>query len=176
MIIIPMRIQFMLSIITMIMLILFINLNDLTFYNLLLNSDLISTILILLRLWILILIKLRQFRRKFVKSLFFIFIVLNLRLIFSFRSTSVLIFYFFFEWSFFSEAPTLPNSTNDSVIDAPWWVDLGKTQEKFSKNFHPFLSAIMLYLRRRSFINTRLWLVSFATHLIQKQNSSFQKH
>jgi len=94
-----MRIQFMLSIITMIMLILFINLNDLTFYNLLLNSDLISTILILLRLWILILIKLRQFRRKFVKSLFFIFIVLNLRLIFSFRSTSVLIFYFFFEWS-----------------------------------------------------------------------------
>ena len=44
---------------------------------------------------------------------------------------------FFFEWDWTSEAPTLPNQTNESSIDAPWWVDPGKTQEKYSKSFLP---------------------------------------
>ena len=30
----------------------------------------------------------------------------------------------------------------------------------------------MLFLRRLNFINTGLWLVNFATHLIQNQNTS----
>ena len=75
------------------------NLNNLTSYRLFLHTDLISVSLIILRFWILVFIKLRQFSSKFIKSLFFIFVILNLRLIFSFRSTRILLFYFFFEWS-----------------------------------------------------------------------------
>ena len=44
---------------------------------------------------------------------------------------------FYFEENFSSEAPTLQNFTNNSSIDASWWADLCKTQEKFSKNFPP---------------------------------------
>ena len=76
-----------------------INLNNLTLYSLFLHADLISVSLIILRFWILVFIKLRQFNSKFIKSLFFIFVILNLRLIFSFRSRRILLFYFFFEWS-----------------------------------------------------------------------------
>ena len=75
------------------------NLNNLTSYRIFLHTDLISVSLIILRFWILVFIKLRQFSSKFIKSLFFIFVILNLRLIFSFRSTRILLFYFFFEWS-----------------------------------------------------------------------------
>jgi len=76
-----------------------VNLNNLTSYRIFLHTDLISVSLIILRFWILVFIKLRQFSSKFIKSLFFIFVILNLRLIFSFRSTRILLFYFFFEWS-----------------------------------------------------------------------------
>ena len=55
--------------------------------------------MILLSLYILILIKLRQFSSNYYKSLFFIFLILNLRLIFSFSTNNIIIFYFFFEWS-----------------------------------------------------------------------------
>ena len=55
--------------------------------------------MILLSLYILILIKLRQFSSNYYKSLFFIFLILNLRLIFSFLTNNIIIFYFFFEWS-----------------------------------------------------------------------------
>ena len=44
---------------------------------------------------------------------------------------------FNFEGNFSSEVPTLQNFPNSSSIDGSWWVDLGKTQEKISKNFPP---------------------------------------
>ena len=94
-----MCIQICISIIIILILIMIINTNNLSLYNLFINSDLISIRLIILRLWVLMLIKLRQFNVKFIKSLFFMFIMLNLRLIFSFRSNNILYFYFFFEWS-----------------------------------------------------------------------------
>ena len=94
-----MCIQISISIIVILILIMIINTNNLSLYNLFINSDLISIRLIILRLWVLMLIKLRQFNVKFIKSLFFMFIMLNLRLIFSFRSNNILYFYFFFEWS-----------------------------------------------------------------------------
>ena len=99
MLIMPIRIQFICRLVILIMFICLINLNNLTLYNIFLHTDLISIRLIILRFWILILMKLRQFNNNFIKSLFFIFIILNLRLIFSFRSTRILLFYFFFEWS-----------------------------------------------------------------------------
>ena len=71
-----------------------------------------------------------------------------------------------------SEAPTLPDYTNDSSIVSPWWEDLGKTQEKFSKKFFAFLSASMLVLRRLRLPDTGRWLVSFAPPFIQNKNSS----
>jgi len=55
--------------------------------------------MILLRIYILILIKLSQFLSNYFNSLFFIFLILNLRLIFSFSTNNIIIFYFFFEWS-----------------------------------------------------------------------------
>ena len=55
--------------------------------------------IILLRFYILILIKLRQFISHFFKNLFFIFLILNLRLMFSFSTNNIIMFYFFFEWS-----------------------------------------------------------------------------
>ena len=63
------------------------------------NIDLISISIIFLRFFILILIKLSQFNSKFLKNLFFIFLILNIRLIFSFSTNNIIIFYFFFEWS-----------------------------------------------------------------------------
>jgi len=55
--------------------------------------------MILLRIYILILIKLSQFLSNYFNSLFFIFLILNLRLIFSFSTNNIIIFYFYFEWS-----------------------------------------------------------------------------
>ena len=75
-----------------------------------------------------------------------------------------------------SEAPTLSDYTNDSSIDWPWSVDLGETQEKFSKKFLRFLSMIMLFLRRLRLSDTGRWLVSIATPFIQNKNSSKKNH
>ena len=55
--------------------------------------------MIFLRIYILILIKLSQFLSNYFNSLFFIFLILNLRLIFSFSTNNIIIFYFYFEWS-----------------------------------------------------------------------------
>ena len=92
----PIRIQIVCRFIIIIIMIVRVNFNNLGIYNLFLHSDLISVRLIILRLWILILMKLRQFNNKFIKSLFFMFIILNLSLIFSFRANRILFFYFFF--------------------------------------------------------------------------------
>lgn len=97
MLLIPIRIQIICRFFIIIIITIIINLNNLRTYNLFLHSDLISIRLIILRLWILILIKLRQFNNKFIKSLFFIFVILNLSLMFSFRANRILLFYFFFE-------------------------------------------------------------------------------
>merc|ERR1712140_55033 len=97
MLLIPIRIQIICRFFIIIIITIIINLNNLRTYNLFLYSDLISIRLIILRLWILILIKLRQFNNKFIKSLFFIFVILNLSLMFSFRANRILLFYFFFE-------------------------------------------------------------------------------
>ena len=80
-------------------LILILDINNTLYYIQFLNRDLISLRMILLSLYILILIKLRQFSSNYYKSLFFIFLILNLRLIFSFSTNNIIIFYFFFEWS-----------------------------------------------------------------------------
>ena len=42
---------------------------------------------------------LSQFSSNFLKNLFFIFIMLNLSLVFTFSTNSIILFYFFFEWS-----------------------------------------------------------------------------
>lgn len=64
-----------------------------------LNYDIVSIRLIIITLWITILIKFRQFNSFIINSLFSLFLILNLRLVCSFSSNRVLIFYFFFEWS-----------------------------------------------------------------------------
>lgn len=53
----------------------------------------------MLTFWITILMKFRQFSAPLLSSLFSLFIFLNLRLVFSFLSNSIIMFYFFFEWS-----------------------------------------------------------------------------
>merc|ERR1712105_55391 len=63
------------------------------------NLDLISISIILLSFYIIVLIMLSQFSSNFLKNLFFIFIMLNLSLVFTFSTNSIILFYFFFEWS-----------------------------------------------------------------------------
>ena len=87
------------SITIILIIILILNINNIIYYIDRFNIDLISLRIILLRFYILILIKLRQFISYFFKSLFFIFLMLNLRLIFSFSTNNIIMFYFFFEWS-----------------------------------------------------------------------------
>ena len=81
------------------MIILVLNINNIIYYIDIFNMDLISIRIIFLRFYILILIKLSQFISNYFKGLFFIFLILNLRLIFSFSTNNIVIFYFFFEWS-----------------------------------------------------------------------------
>ena len=95
----PTRITRLSCILVILILILILDINNTLYYIQFLNRDLISLRMILLSLYILILIKLRQFSSNYYKSLFFIFLILNLRLIFSFSTNNIIIFYFFFEWS-----------------------------------------------------------------------------
>ena len=76
-----------------------ININNMLSFILLFNIDLISIRIILLRLYIIVLIMLSQFSSNFLKNLFFLFIILNVSLIYSFSTRNIIIFYFFFEWS-----------------------------------------------------------------------------
>jgi len=55
--------------------------------------------MILLSFYIIVLIMLSQFSSNFLKNLFFIFIMLNLSLVFTFSTNRIILFYFFFEWS-----------------------------------------------------------------------------
>ena len=93
----PTRITRLSCILVILILILILDINNTLYYIQFLNRDLISLRMILLSLYILILIKLRQFSSNYYKSLFFIFLILNLRLIFSFSTNNIIIFYFFFE-------------------------------------------------------------------------------
>jgi len=87
------------SIFVILIIIIVINGNNLTSYIAEYNLDLISIRIILLRYFILLLILLRQFSSNFHKNLFLMFIILNIRLIFSFSTNRIIMFYFFFEWS-----------------------------------------------------------------------------
>ena len=93
----PTRITRLSCILVILILILILDINNTLYYIQFLNRDLISLRMILLSLYILILIKLRQFSSNYYKSLFFIFLILNLRLIFSCSTNNIIIFYFFFE-------------------------------------------------------------------------------
>ena len=95
----PLRIIILYSIILILIIIFILNINNLIYYIDIFNIDLISIRIIFLRFYILILIKISQFISNYFKSLFFIFLILNLRLIFSFSTNNIVIFYFFFEWS-----------------------------------------------------------------------------
>jgi len=83
----------------MILLLFSININNINNYYIYFNMDLISVRLILLRLWIMFLIILRQFNIKYIYILIFLFIILNISLIYSFLVNALISFYFFFEWS-----------------------------------------------------------------------------
>jgi len=76
-----------------------LNLNNLVNFFLFFNLDLISISIILLSFYIIVLIMLSQFSSNFLKNLFFIFIMLNLSLVFTFSTNRIILFYFFFEWS-----------------------------------------------------------------------------
>ena len=86
-------------VIVILIIIFILNINNIIYYTDIFNIDLISIRIILLRLYILILIRLRQFISNFLNNLFSIFLILNLRLILSFSTNNIIIFYFFFEWS-----------------------------------------------------------------------------
>merc|ERR1712062_460569 len=96
---IPPSIAMIFSIFVILIIIIVINGNNLTSYIAEYNLDLISIRIILLRYFILLLILLRQFSSNFHKNLFLMFIILNIRLIFSFSTNRIIMFYFFFEWS-----------------------------------------------------------------------------
>jgi len=76
-----------------------LNLNNLVNFFLFFNLDLISISIILLSFYVIVLIMLSQFSSNFLKNLFFIFIMLNLSLVFTFSTNRIILFYFFFEWS-----------------------------------------------------------------------------
>merc|ERR1712156_334032 len=92
---IPIRMIIFYSLIFIIIIMLLLNLNNLTNYMLAFNLDLISIRIILLRFYVLILIIIRQFLSNFLKNLFFIFVMLNVRLMYTFSASNIIIFYFF---------------------------------------------------------------------------------
>ena len=96
---IPISIQIIIIILLILILFFLINVNNINNYYLYFNLDLISIRLILLRLWIIFLIVLSQFNTKYLNILIFLFIILNISLIYSFSVNRIISFYFFFEWS-----------------------------------------------------------------------------
>ena len=68
-------------------------------YLSLMNYDMITTSLLSLTFWVLLLIVFSQFQARMVKSLCALFLVLGLSLVLSFSTPRALMFYFFFEWS-----------------------------------------------------------------------------
>lgn len=64
-----------------------------------LRANLITIRIIMLTLWLYIMVRFRQLRVSYSSSFSLIFLNLVIRLVFSFRRTNIIIFYFFFEWS-----------------------------------------------------------------------------
>ena len=62
----------------------------------------------------------------------------------NFKQTKILTS-FYFEWMWTSEAPIQPDYTNDSSIDSPLWIDLGKTKEKYSKKIFGFYRGLFCF-------------------------------
>ena len=60
-----------------------------------LRSDLITIRIIMLTLWLYIMVRFRQLRVSYSSSFSLIFLNLVIRLVFSFRRTNIIIFYFF---------------------------------------------------------------------------------
>ena len=63
------------------------------------SYDLLSKSLVLLSIWLIMLMIIAQKRVNYKKLLFINMIVLLVRLVFTFNTTNIIIFYFFFEWS-----------------------------------------------------------------------------
>ena len=62
-------------------------------------TNIISTVLILLSLWLLVLMFISQIKAPFIANLLTIFFILNLTLVLSFTVDNLILFYFFFESS-----------------------------------------------------------------------------
>lgn len=95
----PTSVKFIYLILSLLVLFLNLNLNNLIRFQLEFNYDLISTRMIVLRLWLLILILFSQFSFKLFNSLLIIFIILNTTLLITFMVNNFIMFYFFFECS-----------------------------------------------------------------------------
>ena len=68
-------------------------------FNLILITNIISTVLILLSLWVLVLMFMSQIKATYLNRLLIIFFILNMALVFSFAVDNLILFYFFFESS-----------------------------------------------------------------------------
>lgn len=95
----PLRISLLGAFTIIIMIILRLNINNLICILASFRFDLISISILILTLWLYILIRFSQIKTLYFKSFFFCLMFLILSLIFSFSSTNIIMFYFFFEWS-----------------------------------------------------------------------------
>ena len=126
------------------MIIIILNINNIIYYIDMFNLDLISIRIILLSFYILILIKLSQFISNYFKSLFFMFLILNLRLMFSFSTNNILMFYFFFEWSLI---PIF-------FIVIGWGYQLERIKSRFYLLIYTLFASLPLLIFIIIFINT----------------------
>lgn len=62
-------------------------------------TNIVSTVLILLSLWLLVLMFISQIKAPFIANLLTIFFILNITLVLSFTVDNLILFYFFFESS-----------------------------------------------------------------------------
>lgn len=65
----------------------------------LINYDMVTVSLLIITFWLTLLMGLRQFQARIRASLYSLFLILRLRLVLSFSTNNIIIFYFFFEWS-----------------------------------------------------------------------------
>ena len=75
------------------------NIYNICNYQNIFNIDIVALSLIILTLWVTKLMMFRQFNRLIKNSIYSIFFILYISLLFSFSTTNIFIFYFFFEWS-----------------------------------------------------------------------------
>ena len=95
----PLSVSLVLSAIIIVMILVSLRIINLIWILNSLRSDLITIRIIMLTLWLYIMVRFRQLRVSYSSSFSFIFLNLVIRLVFSFRRTNIIIFYFFFEWS-----------------------------------------------------------------------------